>query len=34
MVTWSGLLLPARTRKAMSSMQRRSIWREERIPVQ
>jgi hypothetical protein len=34
MVTWSGVLLPLKTRKAMSSVQRRSIWREERTPVQ
>ena len=28
------VVLAARTRKAMSSWQRRSIWREERMPVQ
>jgi hypothetical protein len=33
MVTWSGSWLPASTRKARSSMQRRWIWREERTPM-
>jgi hypothetical protein len=32
-VTWSGVWLPVSTRKARSSRQRRSIWREERIPM-
>jgi hypothetical protein len=32
-VTWSGELLPASTRKARSSRQRRSICREERTPT-
>jgi hypothetical protein len=34
MVTWSGVWLAPRTRKAMSSVQRRSSWREERTPRQ
>jgi hypothetical protein len=33
-VTWSGVRFPARTRKAMSSLQRCSIVREERTPMQ
>jgi len=33
MVTWSGSWLPASTRKATSSWQRRSICREERTPM-
>jgi truncated hemoglobin YjbI len=33
-MTWSGVWLAARTRKAMSSWQRRSICREERTPMQ
>jgi hypothetical protein len=33
MVTWSGVWLAASTRKATSSTQRRSIWREERTPM-
>jgi len=33
MVTWSGVWLAARTRKAMSSWQRRSSCREERTPI-
>jgi hypothetical protein len=34
MVTWSGTWLAASTRKAMPSLQRRSIWREDRTPRQ
>ena len=33
MVTWSGALLPASTRNARSSWQRRWICREERTPT-
>jgi hypothetical protein len=33
MVTWSGTSLPASTRKARSSVQRRSICRLERTPM-
>ena len=33
MVTWSGVWLAARTRKARSSLQRRSICREDRTPM-
>jgi pimeloyl-ACP methyl ester carboxylesterase len=34
MVTWLGSWLAASTRKVMSSFKRRSIWREERTPMQ
>lgn len=33
MVQWSGTSLAQIHRKAMSSAQRRSIWREKRMPV-